>query len=148
MNGIQDGKGRRLLNGRIPSLTINKLKKAYYYDKEQTIAKAVFNDIEAILCGIPKNTAAYFKKFRKPKVVGIDKLLLVIDDYESRSEVYNDFFGGTFFNLLKKAKFNTKVVVLGRDRLSDTHPCWNQHYEQNIKQEIELKYVQIGVCCA
>jgi hypothetical protein len=69
----------------------------------------------------------------------LDRLLLVIDDYESLAETLTPFLGDHFVPKLARAGFETLLVVLGRDRLSDTNPVWKQHHDSLIVGELRLK---------
>jgi hypothetical protein len=63
---------------------------------------------------------------------------LIIDDYESLQGRLEEFLLNNFIRELEQANFNTLLIILGRDRLTDTHTAWRQHHRRNVIDEIIL----------
>jgi hypothetical protein len=100
------------------------------------LSNAVETDLSNLLSGYRK------KDWRRPtrtKVDGIDRLLLVIDDYESLAEVLGEFLVNHLVDGLKHCDFETVLVILGRDQLALTHPGWIQHHYLEMLPSISLQ---------
>lgn len=69
---------------------------------------------------------------------GIDRLLLVIDDYEFLQWALGEFLVAQLLNMLRRAKFESVFVILGRDQLTATNPAWDHHYKANLAKAIVL----------
>ncbi|WP_337319811.1 hypothetical protein [Variovorax sp. CCNWLW186] len=83
----------------------------------QVFSQRLYEDLSAILVGYDS------KDFFKPKLAKfekVDRLLLIIDDYEAVKGSLERFLVDHFLPLLKDAKFDTIAVIIGRDRLADT----------------------------
>lgn len=83
----------------------------------QVFAQAMVKDLTAILVGYES------KDFFAPKMAkmkSVDRLLLVVDDYEAVKSSLERFFIDHLFVLLKAAGFESTAVLIGRDRLADT----------------------------
>jgi len=98
------------------------------------IAKALVKDLSAIL---------YYRseEWYKPahsKIKGIDRLLLVIDDYEILQESLGEFLVGHLLPALLEASFQSTVIILGRDQLEATHPAWDHHFRANVLNRVAL----------
>lgn len=112
------------------------IRNAFRENSTQPLANALLNDLSAIL-----------KKPENPwipapsKIKGIDRLLLIIDDFEALQDMMNDFLTENLFRLLKNANFESKVIILGRDRLSNTSPNWDQHFQNSLAEPIQLKHL-------
>jgi hypothetical protein len=99
------------------------------------LAEAIQFDLSAILVGYrPRDiTKAVHRKIR-----GIDRLLVVIDDYEQLHESIGDFLVTKFLPALKNANFRSVVIILGRDQLEATHFGWDQHLKSSLLERLEL----------
>lgn len=115
--------------------TIN-LRNAFRENSTQPLANALLNDLSAIL-----------NKSENPwipapsKIKGIDRLLLIIDDFEALQDKMIGFLTENFLKALKNANFESKVVILGRDHLANTSPNWEQHFENSLTTPIRLKHL-------
>lgn len=99
------------------------------------LAEAFVSDLTALLVGYER------KNLLRPsqaKVPGIERLLLVLDDYESLAPQLGEFLVGYLVPRLKQCAFETVLVVIGRDQLSLTHPGWNQHHQRQLAAPIVL----------
>lgn len=115
----------RGLRGRSDARLRNRLRNQL----EKTLAEALVADLERALS----------KGILGPRQVeDRGRLLLIVDDYERLSEVAGDFMLRHFVPMLATANFDSVVIVLGRDRLVDTHPGWRQHCQQHLLGDIAL----------
>lgn len=99
------------------------------------LSDALFSDLSAILAGYPGKDLF---KTSHSKIEGIDRFLLIIDDYEKLQAQLSEFLLGYFLPALRNAKFESVVLILGRDQLEATHPGWDQHFTPNLLQRISL----------
>jgi hypothetical protein len=100
-----------------------------------TLAEGLVGDLAAILSCYQD---ADKKKPMPQKVAGLDRLLLVIDDFESIADEMNPFLAENLVPKLARAGVDTLIVVLGRDRLSDTDSAWKQHHASILVGELRL----------
>ncbi len=99
------------------------------------LADAFVSDLVALLAGYER------KNLLRPsqaKVPGVERLLLVLDDYESLAPWLGEFLVSHLVPRLKQGAFETVLVVIGRDQLSLTHPGWNQHHQRHLATPIAL----------
>ncbi len=99
------------------------------------LADAMVADLSAILDSYKKEDR--FRAAHK-KIHGIDRLLLVIDDYEMVQGAIGEFLVGSLLPSLKNASFETVAIILGRDQLRNTHPAWDQHLEPCMQRSISV----------
>jgi hypothetical protein len=83
-------------------------------------------------------------KPRHGKVPGIDRLLLVIDDYEALSNHLRELLVCSLLPSLRSASFPSVVVIPGRDQLEATHWAWDQHLRGALVEKIPLEPLQRG----
>jgi hypothetical protein len=99
------------------------------------LAEALVTDLTTLLVGYEK------KNLLSPtqaKVQGVDRLLLVVDDYESLAPQLGEFLVSHLLPRLKQASFQSTLVVIGRDQLALTHPAWNQHHQRLLAPPVSL----------
>jgi hypothetical protein len=101
----------------------------------KTLADSLVGDLSALLVGWRWRDV--FHGLPR-KLEGRDRLLLVIDDYERVASELGDFLLSSLVPLLESAPFQTLLVVIGRDRLVDTHPGWKQAHERSLVGEVRL----------
>lgn len=101
------------------------------------VAEALLSDLSAAIAGYREQDR--FKLFLQRRIPGIQKLLIIVDDYEVLAPTLSEFLIGHLVPQLAKAEFPTMMIVLGRDRLDSAHPGWAQHCKRFIRDEIELK---------
>lgn len=87
-------------------------------------ANALVSDLSAALAG--ESSKNPFKGTRPP-IPNLDRLLLVIDDYEALAATLGDFLISSLVPRLAEARFATVIIIAGRDDLEYTHPGWGQH---------------------
>lgn len=101
----------------------------------KTLSDAFFDDLRNILVGCEKKNPL---KLSNGKVTGVDRLLLIIDDYEKTQREVGDFLVGYLLGQLKRADFESTLIVLGRDDIRNTHVGWDQHFSGNLLKAIRL----------
>lgn len=99
------------------------------------LGDALYNDLSAILSGYESSETF---KASQPKLKEIDRLLLIVDDYETTKDELGEFLTGNFLNQLKEASFETVAIILGRDDILNTHPAWDQHFSNSLARSIKL----------
>lgn len=100
------------------------------------LSNALIEDLSAILQKPQKKTRA-----APMKIAGIDRLLVIIDDFEALQNSMIDFLTEYFFKDLKRSAFESFICILGRDTLSNTSPNWDQHFQHSLMDPIRLKYL-------
>ena len=97
-------------------------------------SQSLFNDLSAIL-----DKPIERSKPSPSKIKGIDRLLLVIDDYEALQPLISDFLTKHFLRELNRAGFPSMVVMMGRDSLTATSEDWDQYFNNNMFEPMVLK---------
>lgn len=99
------------------------------------LAEALVKDLTAVLAGYAS------KDVLKPspsKVANVDRLLLIVDDYETTQHALGDLLVMHLLPALQKAPFETTAIILGRDQLQATHVSWSQHLEACLTGPLRL----------
>ena len=99
-------------------------------------AEALLSDLSAILAGY---RAEDWYLPTRSKIEGIDRLLLILDDYEKLQASIGEFVVSYLLPALRSARFESVVIILGRDQLQATHPAWDQHLRPMLLPRIELE---------
>ncbi len=87
-------------------------------------ADAFVSDLNAALSGESSKNSLNGARLPIP---GLDRLLLVVDDYEALGATLSDFLISSLVPRLAEARFATVLIIAGRDDLEATHPGWSQH---------------------
>lgn len=98
-------------------------------------AEEIRADLSAALVGWEGKDVA---RVSQPRIEGMDRLLVVLDDYEAMEGVLGDFLVGALVPQLAGAPFRTVLLVIGRDDLEITHPGWSHHCSKYIRDQITL----------
>jgi hypothetical protein len=109
----------------------NRIKRDLY----AVTAAEVRTDLAAALVGYETKDS---RRATHGRIVGVDKLILVIDDYEATHGLLGDFLIGALVPELAGAPFKTVLIVVGRDDLETTHPGWAQHCRRYLREQIRL----------
>jgi len=96
----------------------------------KAVADALLVDFNRLLSG-------------KTKKEGIDRLLLVVDDYEFLMKPLGDFLVKHLLPGLREAEFPTTAFFIGRDKLAVTHPHWNKELAPAIVDRTSLKAFEL-----
>ena len=99
-------------------------------------AEAFLSDLSAILA---EYRAEDWYKPTHSKIEGIARLLLIFDDYEKLQVSIGEFVVSYLLPALKSARFESVVIILGRDQLQATHPAWDQHLRLTLLPRIVLE---------
>ncbi|MFL9991463.1 ATP-binding protein [Paraburkholderia sediminicola] len=100
------------------------------------LAQCLADDLKQIMVG--KTESGEFQP-GFGVVKGLKRLLLIVDDYESLQSVVSEFLISNFLMMMKDVGFAVTVVILGRDRLSATHPSWDQHHSSVMANSLQIK---------
>ncbi len=126
---------RPFLNGIFGDAFDRGLRNRLRDDLPKTLAECVVHDLDAMLKGDFSNQSA---KLLRRKAKGIDRLLFIVDDYESFSPTFGRFLIEDLMPLLARAKFESLVIVLGRDQLIDTDEGWLHRLERHLIGQLRL----------
>lgn len=108
-------------------------------------ADALLSDLSAALGGYLRRD---FFRFTQPRVAGLDRLLLIVDDFEALAPTLEEFLVGSLIPRLSDAPFATTLILLGRDDLDAMHPAWAQHNRRYIQEQIRLAPFERGAALA
>ena len=113
----------------------NSLRNAIKHNALEPLAEALISDLTTILSGY---IGTDFLKPKSKKIEGVDRLLVVFDDYEKLQGTLGDFLIGHLLPKLKKANFESTVVVMVRDQLGSSHVAWDQSFGGETVKKISL----------
>ena len=99
------------------------------------LAVAFVADLTALMSGYESSGRLRPAQARVP---GLERLLLVVDDYESLVANFGEFLVGYLVPRLKQCTFETVLVILGRDQLALSQTGWNQHHQGQLAPAIAL----------
>ncbi len=102
----------------------------------ETIAEAYETDVRARLVGYEGKKIF---KFLHPKAKGINRLLLVIDDYESTSAVLGELLTDHLFPRFAQAPYPVLAIIAGRDDLRDADPEFSKDLAPYVRDRITLE---------
>lgn len=112
------------------------LRNAFRERSLRPLAQALVEDLSAILYKAQKRFDV-----APSKIKGIDRLLVIIDDFEALQPTLLRFLTENLLHELKKSEFESLLFILGRDNLSNTSPDWQQHFENSQQPAIRLKHL-------
>jgi hypothetical protein len=98
-------------------------------------SEALMGDLTAMLRRWQTKDIA---KLTQSKVRELDRLLLVIDDFEILGKTLSPFLLGHFLPALRSADFSSQVIILCRDSLVDADPGFEQHFATDTRLKISL----------
>ncbi len=98
------------------------------------------DELVADLCAI-LNCYQRFDRFRfvHSPIKGLDRLLLVLDDFEILGRTIIDFVTTALIPALEQANFHSTLIILGRDSLSDAHVAFQHHLSHLVRDKIRLE---------
>jgi hypothetical protein len=73
------------------------------------------------------------------RIEGLDRLLLVVDDFEILGKTIADFVTSALVPALELANFHSTVIILGRDALPDAQPSFQQYLSGLVRDKIRLE---------
>ena len=80
----------------------------------------------------------WHRLFERP-VEGVDRLLLVLDDFEILGKTVADFVTAALIPALEDANFHSTVVILGRDALPEAHVAFQHHLSSLVRDKVRLE---------
>lgn len=92
-------------------------------------------DLCAILNRYQRND---FLKLTHSPIKGLDRLLLVIDDFEILGKTIMDFLTTALIPALEKTNFHSTLIIVGRDDIADGHIAFQHHLSHLIKERLRL----------
>jgi hypothetical protein len=98
-------------------------------------ANAFVSDLSAALVAVSSRKVLEGTRERIPNV---GRLLLVIDDYEALAATLGEFLISSLVPRLAEARFDTVIVIAGRDDLEYTQAGWSQHCKRYLTEPIRL----------
>ncbi len=112
--------------------------------KQNRVKRDLFNFTADAFCGdVTSSLVGYRKKdlfkLTHPRLPGLGRLLLVLDDFEATAPVLGDFLVSALLPRLAAARFPTLVIIACRDDLEATHVGFGQHAKRWIKDQIVLR---------
>lgn len=138
--GVAEGLGSLRHSSRVPTVLQDlmgwSLEARVREDLHAAVAEALVADLNALLAG-PIRTGP-LKRLQR-RIEHLDRLVLVIDDFEALAPMLQDFLVGALIPALKGAHFPTALVILSRDDLDAMSPSWNQHHRELIVDEVRLR---------
>lgn len=78
-------------------------------------------------------------------IEGLDRMLLVIDDFEILGKTIADFVAAALVPALENANFHSTVIILGRDALPDAHVSFQHHLSHLVRDKIRLEKFPDGI---
>ena len=143
---------RGALFGLLPAGRAMKERNLLRKDLPGRLAEHLVTDLAAILSGYRSKD---WKRYLPPKVIGLDRCLLIFDDYEMLGPTLDDFLRRELLRRLRGLKFQTVIIFLGRDSIRDVNFTWDQYYGKDIvldlrlssfsEQESEQYLVELGI---
>jgi hypothetical protein len=123
----ESGLIRRLLPGGVNQSLRNSVRQ----NAIKAVADALLADLKRLLTGASKKD-------------GIDRLLLVVDDYEFLMKPLGDFLVRFLLPGLRDADFPSTVFLIGRDKLTATHQHWNKELAGALVDRLSLKVFELS----
>jgi hypothetical protein len=94
----------------------------------------------ADLCAILNHYQGFdFFRLTHSPINGLDRLLLVLDDFEILGKTIIDFVTNALIPALKQANFHSTIIIIGRDSLSDAHVAFQHHLSNLVREKIRLE---------
>ncbi|MGD9851058.1 MAG: ATP-binding protein [Nitrospirales bacterium] len=133
LKAYQEEKGN--LFGVLPVGRAAKERNLLRKDLSARLAEYLTIDLAAILSGYRPQD---WKRLLPSKVEGMDRCLLILDDYETLEATLDNFLRHDFLPRLKSVKFETLLIVLGRDSLQNVNFSWEQYFGAEIVLDVRL----------
>jgi hypothetical protein len=109
-------------------------------DLQGRLAEYLTIDLAAILSGDrPEDWKRYLPtRYLPPKVEGLDRCVMIFDDYETLEPTLDDFLRRELLPRLRKADFQSVIIILGRDSIRDVNFAWDQYFGKDIVLDVRL----------
>ncbi|MDT8419963.1 MAG: hypothetical protein RQ754_05995 [Desulfuromonadales bacterium] len=98
------------------------------------------DELLADLCAILNRYQRYDRlRLTHSPIKGLDRLLLIIDDFEILGKTIINFVTTALVPVLEQANFHSTIIILGRDTLSDAHISFQHHLSHLVRETIRLE---------
>jgi hypothetical protein len=77
-------------------------------------------------------------KLTHSPISGLDRLLLVIDDFEILGKTIIEFVTTALIPALEESNFHTTLIFVGRDDIADAHVAFQHHHSHLVKDKLRL----------
>lgn len=77
-------------------------------------------------------------KLTHSPIKGLNRLLLVIDDFEILGKTIINFLTTALIPALEKTNFHSTIIIVGRDDMADGHIAFQHHLSHLIKEKLRL----------
>jgi hypothetical protein len=124
-----------LLFGLLPMGWAAKERNLLRKDLQGRLAEYLTIDLAAILSGYRPED---WKHYLPPKVKGLDRCLMIFDDYETLEPTLDDFLRHELLPRLRKTNFQSVIIILGRDSIRDVTVDWNHYFGNDIVLDVRL----------
>ncbi len=111
------------------------LAKRLRHDARGVVAECFVQDLQEVLVGWEKK---HIFEIVPPKAREVDRLLLIVDDYEALDEGIQSAIVHNLIPQLGRARFESVLIVIGRDSLADAHPAWTDRFDAFLRADIRL----------
>jgi hypothetical protein len=78
-------------------------------------------------------------KLTHSPIIGLDRLLLVIDDFEILGKTIIEFMTTALIPALEGTNFHTTLIFVGRDDIADAHVAFQHHLSHLVKDRLRLE---------
>lgn len=78
-------------------------------------------------------------------IAGLDRLLLVIDDFEVLAGTIAEFVATALIPALERASFHSTIIIVGRDPLANTHVAFQHHLAPLVRESIRLERFSLDI---
>lgn len=104
-------------------------------DLQGRLAEYLTIDLAAILSGYRPED---WKRYLPSKVKGLDRCLMIFDDYETLEPTLDDFLRRELLPRLRKTAFQSVIIIIGRDSIRDVNFAWDQYFGKDIMMDVQL----------
>lgn len=104
-------------------------------DLQGRLAEYFTIDLAAILSGYRRED---WKRYLPLKVEGLDRCVMIFDDYETLAPTLDDFLRRELLPRLRKTAFQSIMIILGRDSIRDVDFAWDQYFGKDIVLDVRL----------
>lgn len=102
----------------------------------EAVSDAYLSDLSAMLQSYQKKD---WWQFTHSPIEGVNRLVLIVDDFEAVGRVIGTFLVESLLPRLKNASFSTLAIFLGRDSVYDANKDFAHHLAGNISTLIKLE---------
>ncbi len=112
------------------------LKEKLRQNRNNGLADSLNSDFHTILFGA-KDLKHKLKPTQK-KSKQFNKLIIIIEDYENKQNILDEFLIGNLNQRFRAANFDTTIIIVGRDIITNISSDWSHKWKKNIALECDL----------